>query len=155
MKIRIDCLIWHGCEYGKRQLTKLQRRFSDGCKNPYRCAECGSKDILCRAWLDGNTYEADSLPDDSEDLWCEACSEHTWQVRESELMSATVEPWWRDDTTEEDRAIITGLNPENFSSKDDCKAFRNACNMWWRSKTSDKKIRIWNACRPPVSEYCY
>ena len=54
MKIRIDCLIWHGCEYGKRQLTKLQRRFSDGCKNPYRCAECGSKDILCRAWLDGN-----------------------------------------------------------------------------------------------------
>ena len=97
----------------------------------------------------------DELPDDSEDLWCEACSEHTWQVRESELMSATVEPWWRDDTTEEDRAIITGLNPENFSSKDDCKAFRNACNMWWRSKTSDEKIRIWNACRPPVSEYCY
>ena len=57
MKIRIDRLIWHGCEYGKRQLTKLQRRFLDGCKNPYRCAECGSKDILCRAWLDGNTYE--------------------------------------------------------------------------------------------------
>ena len=93
MKIRIDRLIWHGCEYGKQQFTKLQRRFSNGCKNPYRCAECGSKDILCRAWLDGNTYEADSLPDDSEDLWCEACSEHTWQVRESELMSATVELW--------------------------------------------------------------
>ena len=145
MKIRIDRLIWHGCEYGKQQLTKLQRRFSNGCKNPYRCAECGSKDILCRAWLDSNTYEADSLPDDSEDLWCEACSEHTWQVRESELMSAT----------EEDRAIITGLNPENFSFKSDCKAFHDACDMWWRGKTNDEKIRIWNACRPPVSEYCY
>lgn len=117
MKIRIDRLIWHGCEYGKQQFTKLQRRFSNGCKNPYRCAECGSKDILCRAWLDSNTYEADSLPDDSEDLWCEACAEHTDQVRESELMSGTVEPWWRDGTTEEDRAIITGLNPENFSSR--------------------------------------
>ena len=130
MKIRIDRLIWHGCEYGKQQFTKLQRRFSNGCKNPYRCAECGSKDILCRAWLDGNTYEADSLPDDSEDLWCEACSEHTWQVRESELMSATVELWWRDGTTAEDRMIITGLNPENFSSKNDCKAFHDACDMW-------------------------
>lgn len=125
MKIRIDRLIWHGCEYGKQQFTKLQRRFSNGCKNPYRCAECGSKDILCRAWLDGNTYEADSLPDDSEDLWCEACSEHTWQVRESELMSATVEPWWRDGQRTERRSgqIITGLNPENFSSKDDCNGF--------------------------------
>lgn len=143
MKIRIDRLIWHGCEYGKQQFTKLQRRFSNGCKNPYRCAECGSKDILCRAWLDGNTYEADSLPDDSEDLWCEACAEHTDQVRESELMSGTVEPWWRDGTTEEDRAIITGLNPENFSSKNDRKAFHDTCNMWWRSKTNDEKIRIW------------
>lgn len=24
-------------------------------------------------------------------------------------------------------------------------AFRNACNMWWRSKKNDEKIRIWNA----------
>mgnify|MGYP001234854937 FL=1 len=152
MKIRIDCLIWHGCEYGKRQLTKLQRRFSDGCKNPYRCAECGSKDILCRAWLDGNTYEADSLPDDSEDLWCEACSEHTWQVRESELMSDTVEPWWNDGTTEEDREIITGLNPENFSPKDDRKAFRDACDMWWNGRTNDEKIRLWRQATAPEEE---
>lgn len=70
-------------------------------------------------------------------------------------MSATVELWWRDGTTAEDRMIITGLNPENFSSKNDCKAFHDACDMWWRGKTNDEKIRIWNACRPPVSEYCY
>ena len=152
MKIRIDRLIWHGCEYGKQQFTKLQRRFSNGCKNPYRCAECGSKDILCRAWLDGNTYEADSLPDDSEDLWCEACSEHTWQVRESELMSATVELWWRDGTTAEDRMIITGLNPENFSSKNDCKAFHDACDMWWNGKTNGEKIRLWRQATAPEEE---
>ena len=152
MKIRIDRLIWHGCEYGKQQFTKLQRRFSNGCKNPYRCAECGSKDILCRAWLDGNTYEADSLPDDSEDLWCEACSEHTWQVRESELMSATVELWWRDGTTAEDRMIITGLNPENFSLKDDRKAFRDACDMWWNGRTNDEKIRLWRQATAPEEE---
>ena len=152
MKIRIDRLIWHGCEYGKQQFTKLQRRFSNGCKNPYRCAECGSKDILCRAWLDGNTYEADSLPDDSEDLWCEACSEHTWQVRESELMSDTVEPWWNDGTTEEDREIITGLNPENFSLKDDRKAFRDACDMWWNGKTNGEKIRLWRQATAPEEE---
>ena len=105
--------------------------------------------------MDGNTYEVESLPDDREDLWCEACAEHTDQVRESELMSGTVEPWWRDGTTAEDRAIITGLNPENFSSKNDYKTFHDACDMWWRGKTSDEKIRIWNACHPPVSEYCY
>ena len=59
-------------------------------------------------------------------------------------MSGTVEPWWKHGTSEEDRAIITGLNPENFNSKDGCRAFRNACNMWWRSKTNDGKIRIWH-----------
>lgn len=67
-------------------------------------------------------------------MWCEACAEHTDQVRESELMSGTVEPWWEHGTTEEDRAIITGLNPENFSLKDDCKGFHDACDMWWRSQ---------------------
>lgn len=84
------------------------------------------------------------MPDDSEDLWCAACAEHTDQVRESELMRGTIDPWWEHGTTEEDRAIITGLNPENFSSKDDCKAFHDACDMWWRSKTNDEKIRIWH-----------
>ena len=149
MKIRIDRLIWHGCEYGKQQFTKLQRRFSNGCKNPYRCAECGSKDILCRAWLDSNTDEADSLPDDSEDLWCEACSEHTWQVRESEFISDRVEPWWEHGTTAEDRAIITGLNPENFSSKNDYKTFHDACDMWWNGRTNDEKIRLWRQATAP------
>lgn len=123
--------------------------------DPWRCEECGSLRVSCQVWVDSNSYEVQSMAEDKDDLWCDDCAEHTRQIRESELMSATVELWWRDGTTAEDRMIITGLNPENFSSKNDCKAFHDACDMWWRGKTNDEKIRIWNACRPPVSEYCY
>lgn len=111
--------------------------------DPWRCEECGSLEVSYLTWVDSNTNLIIPAVPDREDLWCNECSEHTWQVRESELMSATVEPWWRDGTTEEDREIITGLNPENFSSKDDCRAFHDACDMWWRGKTNDEKIRIW------------
>lgn len=123
--------------------------------DPWRCEECGSLEVSYLTWVDSNTDQIIPAVPDREDLWCNECSEHTWQVRESELISDTVEPWWEHGTTAEDRAIITGLNPENFSSKNDCKAFHDACDMWWRGKTNDEKIRIWNACRPPVSEYCY
>ena len=71
---------------------------------------------------------------------------------ESELMSDTVEPWWNDGTTEEDREIITGLNPENFSPKDDRKAFRDACDMWWNGRTNDEKIRLWRQATAPEEE---
>ena len=80
------------------------------------------------------------------------CEEHTYQIRESELMSDTVEPWWNDGTTEEDREIITGLNPENFSPKDDRKAFRDACDMWWNGRTNDEKIRLWRQATAPEEE---
>ena len=92
------------------------------------------------------------MAEDKDDLWCDDCAEHTRQIRESELMSDTVEPWWKDGTTEEDREIITGLNPENFSSKDDCKAFRNACGMWWNGKTNGEKIRMWRQAIAPEEE---
>ena len=101
---------------------------------PWRCEECGS------------------MADDKDDLWCDDCAEHTRQVRESELMSDTVEPWWNDGTTEEDREIITGLNPENFSPKDDRKAFRDACDMWWNGRTNDEKIRLWRQATAPEEE---
>ena len=58
-------------------------------------------------------------------------------------MSGTVEQRCEHGTTEDDRAIITVMNPEKFSLKDDCKGFHDACDMWWRSKTNDEKIRIW------------
>ena len=85
------------------------------------------------------------MAEDKDDLWCDDCAEHTRQVRESELMSDTVEPWWNDGTTEEDREIITGLNPENFSPKD-------ACDMWWRGRTNGEKIRLWRQATAPEEE---
>ena len=92
------------------------------------------------------------MAEDKDDLWCDDCAEHTRQVRESELMSDKVEPWWNDGTTEEDREIITGLNPENFSPKDDRKAFRDACDMWWNGRTNDEKIRLWRQATAPEEE---
>ena len=85
-------------------------------------------------------------------MWCDGCEEHTYQIRESELMSDTVEPWWEHGTTEEEREIITGMNAENFSPKDDCKAFRDACDLWWRGRTNDEKIRHWRQAAAPEEE---
>ena len=120
--------------------------------DPWRCAACGSLQVSCQVWVDSNTYEVQSMAEDKDDLWCDDCAEHTRQVRESELMSDTVEPWWKDGTTEEDREIITGLKRENFRPADDRKAFRNACDVWWRGKTDDGKIRIWRQAAAPEEE---
>lgn len=117
--------------------------------DPWRCEECGSLEVFYLTWVDSNTDQIIPAVPGREDLWCNECSEHTWQVRESELMSDTIEPWWKDGTTEENRKIITGLNPENFSSKDDCKAFHDACDMWWHGKTNGEKIRLWRQTTAP------
>lgn len=120
--------------------------------DPWRCEACGSLQVSCQVWVDSNTHEVESVAEDKDDLWCDDCAGHTRQVRESELMSDTVEPWWKDGTTEKDREIITGLKRENFSPKDDRKAFRDACDMWWRGKTDDGKIRIWRQAAAPEVE---
>ena len=60
--------------------------------DPWRCEECGSLEVSYLTWVDSNTDQIIPAVPDREDLWCNECSEHTWQVRESELMSATVEP---------------------------------------------------------------
>ena len=120
--------------------------------DPWRCEECGSLEVSYRTWVDSNTGQVAPAAPEQDDLWCDGCEEHTYQIRESELMSDTVEPWWNDGTTEEDREIITGLNPENFSSKDDYRAFRDACDMWWNSKTNGEKIRLWRQATAPKEE---
>lgn len=58
--------------------------------DPWRCEECGSLEVSYLTWVDSNTDQIIPAVPDREDLWCNECSEHTWQVRESELMSATV-----------------------------------------------------------------
>lgn len=117
--------------------------------DPWRCAACGSLRVSCQVWMDSNTSEVQSVAEDKDDLWCDECAEHTRQVREGELISDTIEPWWKHGSTMEERKVITGLNPDNFSPKDDCKAFREACDMWWRGRTNDEKIRHWRQAAAP------
>ena len=120
--------------------------------DPWRCEECGGVEVQHHIWLDSNTGLAASVPTTRDEFYCAECDRNTYQVRESTLMRHTVEPWWKDGTTEEDREIITGLNPENFSPKDDRKAFRDACDVWWRGKTNDEKIRLWRQAAAPEVE---
>lgn len=120
--------------------------------DPWRCEECGSLEVSYRTWVDSNTGQVAPAAPEQDDLWCDGCEEHTYQIRESELMSDTVEPWWKDGTTEEDREIITGLKRENFSVKNDRKAFRDACGMWWNGKTNGEKIRMWRQAAAPEEE---
>ncbi|WP_370806475.1 hypothetical protein [Alistipes indistinctus] len=122
--------------------------------DPWRCEECGSlRSVLPKhGWTAIRDEVAPAAPE-QDDLWCDGLRRaHPYQIRESELMSDTVEPWWNDGTTEEDREIITGLNPENFSPKDDRKAFRDACDMWWNGRTNDEKIRLWRQATAPEEE---
>ncbi len=69
--------------------------------DPWRCEECGSLEVSYRTWVDSNTGQVAPAAPEQDDLWCDGCEEHTYQIRESELMSDTVEPWWKDGTTEE------------------------------------------------------
>ena len=64
--------------------------------DPWRCEECGSLEVSYRTWVDSNTGQVAPAAPEQDDLWCDGCEEHTYQIRESELMSATVELWWRD-----------------------------------------------------------
>lgn len=68
--------------------------------------------------------------------------EHTFQIRESELLRETVEPWWRNDTAVEDREVITGLAPESFILANDEPAFHNACTAVWNDRSNDLKETI-------------
>lgn len=70
-------------------------------------------------------------------MWCDDCEEHTFQIRESELLRETVEPWWQNDTTIEDREVITGLAPEAFILANDEQAFHNACTAAWNGRSNN------------------
>ncbi len=94
------------------------------------------------------------MAEDKDDLWCDGCEEHTYQIRESELMSDTVEPWWNDGTTEEDAGNITGLNPENFSPAlmiARLSATPATCEGG-TAVTNDEKIRLWRQATAPEEE---
>lgn len=141
MKKRFYRFAWNCCKRCKNGLDRLQQLFSDNGCDPWRCAECGSTDISYHAWLDGNTDRFLSGPDDRDDLWCDVCLEHTSQVRESELMRGTVEPWWKQQTTDRQREAVTGLCADDYDD------FQDACEVWWNRQSNDEKIRLWRQAR--------
>jgi hypothetical protein len=54
------------------------------------CKNCGSKRILCKAWVDVNTDEYNDIGTGGiEDHWCIDCEEHTEFVEEEEFIRST------------------------------------------------------------------
>ncbi len=52
----------------------------------WRCRNCGSLAVQQRAWVNVNTGEVESFIDGGrDDYWCEACEQHGYPVRGSEL----------------------------------------------------------------------
>lgn len=126
-----------------QHLVMIQPVTSGNSSDPWRCELCGSRHVYYRAWVDGNTDQVCSIDDDRDDLWCDGCEDHTYQIRESELMKETINPWWDNETTIEDREKMTGLAQKDFDPKEDYRAFREACGRWWNAKTNEEKIEVW------------
>ena len=76
-------------------------------------------------------------------MWCDDCQDHTCQVRESELMKEIINPWWENKLVIADREKMTGLTQKDFNPQEDYRAFREACNRWWKAKTNEEKIEVW------------
>ncbi len=141
MKKRFYRFAWNCCKRCKNGIDQLQQLFSDSRLDPWRCAECGSTEVAYQAWLDGNTDRFLSGPNDRDDLWCDVCMENTSQVRESELMRNTVEPWWEQQTTDKQREAVTGLRADDYDD------FQDYCHIWWNRQSNDEKIRLWRQAR--------
>lgn len=58
-------------------------------------------------------------------------------------MKETINPWWDNETSVEDREKMIGLAQKDFDPQEDCRAFREACNRWWNAKTNEEKIEVW------------
>ena len=118
--------------------------------NPWRCAECGSLNIVQRVWADPNTGKATNWEDvEDDDCWCHDCEAHTDQIEEEELME-TIEEWWGylEGSIKED---VTGVEYDRFHIGDsddelqdaDCR-FSAACQEKWDARDIESKIGIWH-----------
>lgn len=127
----------------RRFFRQIQPTTPKNSSDPWRCEECGSRHVYYRAWVDGNTDQVCSIDDDREDLWCNGCKDHTYQIRESELMKEIINPWWNNKTSVNVREKITGLVQKDFDPQEDYRAFQKACDYWWNTKTNEEKIEVW------------
>ena len=83
------------------------------------CDECGSREIQMMAWVDPNTSE---------------CSLAEFRQR--------LDAWW-ESTDHSKKEEITGLCRTDFPAGDDCRAFVEACNAWWREHDYEGRRALW------------
>ncbi len=109
--------------------------------DPWRCEECGSKDVQQRAWVDINDGENINYDDcDRNDYYCNGCSRHNYLVQESELMK-TIEDWFADHLRPDDDKVISGLRRDDFASDEEYAA---ACKAQWDARDVESKIHVWH-----------
>ena len=136
-----------------RTLKKLRNRYrqffrqiqpttSKNSSDPWRCEVCGSRNVCYRSWI-GSDDTILPFDGDLSDTWCEDCQQHTYQYRESDLMNDSINPWWDNETSVDVREKITGLAQKDFDPQEDYRAFREACDRWWNTKTNEEKIEVW------------
>ncbi len=125
------------------KLPEIRNEEPPAGKDPWRCEECGSKDVQQRAWVDINDEENISYDDSGrDDYYCHHCDEHNYLVLESELMKK-IEEWWKQ-TDFETMEVITGLVQDDFDPADGYQAFVDACEGKWNSLGVEEKIHIWH-----------
>lgn len=106
------------------------------------CERCGSREIQMMAWVDPNTSECTSTIDaDSDDRWCDTCQEHVWFCSLAEFRQR-LDAWW-ESTDHSKKEEITGLCRTDFPAGDDCRAFVEACNAWWREHDYEGRRALW------------
>lgn len=104
--------------------------------------KCGSREIQMMAWVDPNTSECTSTIDaDSDDRWCDTCQEHVWFCSLAEFRQR-LDAWW-ESTDHSKKEEITGLCRTDFPAGDDCRAFVEACNAWWREHDYEGRRALW------------
>ncbi len=99
-------------------------------EDPWRCSECGSLDV----------EYTDTGSGDRNDFWCHNCMEHSWQVKESELMK-DIEDWFANHLSPDDDEVISGLSSDEFSTQEEHDA---ACKEIWDARDNESKIHIWH-----------
>ena len=122
-----------------------------------KCKRCGSADVEVKTWVNANTGEVTSLSDmDSlikwkEDCFCKDCGETSELIIEASKESNAnlldeIESLW-DDCEPDNMEIITGLRQEDIPAYICRKAYEDACNKLWNSKTDEEKIAIYRTIR--------
>lgn len=114
-----------------------------------KCKKCGSADVEIRAFVNPNTEEVSSLNNiatlitERDDCWCKDCDDYADLIIEESADSNAklieeIQEWW-EQTDDEDREVVSGLNSSDFSYNE---LFQAQCETIWSEKTDEQKIEI-------------